>query len=280
MPATPVAAAPDTLAVAPPAGVAWDEAPLLSSDEFRAARAHARDILGRGWPGKLKPLLGRLARTCALVAFLFAAPVVPLEGNPGLASLAAAVADDEETGWIVRGRALGQSLLLLAEEPAASVGQRNRSRLLRQQLNQAAARGLVASPVAPADREALLDAVWDDFVGRTDEGAPAVRMPAAQRTRILTEPAVWVAVHDADGAPVTVGAALTGDGSLARWDFCITVPGHPLRKQSRFFAHRALTDQLRAAGAHAVLSGSALHLNEGLVNFQRVFGYRMCSVRI
>jgi hypothetical protein len=41
-----------------------------------------------------------------------------------------------------------------------------------------------------------------------------------------------------------------------------------------------MADELRAAGVAGMLSGSALHLNPGMVNFQRWFNYRVVNVRV
>lgn len=246
-------------------------APPLSSEEFRVAYAQARAILTTGWPRKVRPLLRDARRSRDLLHFVRELPLLTLPAAPRTAALAEALAEPD-AGWHRRGVALAQSALLLAEEADSTVGSGNSAKSLRKQLNRAHRAGLRVDVLPGAAPGAALDRIW--------AGHTAEPLEAPRRRRVLGSPACWVAVRDADGELLNLGAVLLGDGRVGRWEFSVSLPHHALRKEARFLAHRSVTEQLREQRFTALLAGSALHLNEGVLNFQRVFGYRTCSVAV
>jgi hypothetical protein len=251
---------------------AWAAAPLLTSPRFDAAYARARQVITTGWPAKAVPLL----RSGPLVRFVRSLPTVDLRGQDDLVESQRL---DVDRGWALPNRlALAQSLLVLADERAAVAGQGATSRRLRNQLAQARRGGLSVVPVPVGERERLLADVWAAMLPPERADLP-VLLDGRRRAHTLRAPGTWLAVRDDEQRLVALDMVVHRGGGLARLGFMLAAREHPHRKQARYLLHHAMADALRAAGVVAMLSGSALHLNPGMVNFQRWSHYRVVNAR-
>lgn len=252
---------------------AWVDAPPLAAPAFDAAYARARRVLTTGWPAKVGPLLG----SAPLLRFVRALPTVDLRGQE---QLIRSQHLDVDRGWLLGGRvAVAQSIVVLADERAAVESSGATPRRLRNQLAQARRGGLTCAPVAAAEREPLLAAIWAAMLPPEQAGLP-VLLDEGRRAHTVRAPGTWLAVRDGEGRLVALDMVVHDEGGLARLGFMLAAREHPLRKQARYLLHHGMADELRAAGVAGMLSGSALHLNPGMVNFQRWFNYRVVNVRV